>query len=51
MAEFKTLKEIVEQLRDCGFECEAGSLEHNVAFRKLAELAEVGLPENEYGDS
>ncbi|MGN9867325.1 hypothetical protein [Bacillus swezeyi] len=51
MDDFKTLKEIVEQLKDCGYECEAGPLVNNVAFQKLAELAEVELPEKECGDS
>jgi hypothetical protein len=35
-----TLQEIVEQLRACGFECEAGPLENNVAFQELVRLAE-----------
>lgn len=47
MAEFKTLKEIVEQLKDCGYECEAGLLVNNIAFQKLAELAGVS---NESGE-
>ncbi|MCY9008380.1 hypothetical protein MOE50_05105 [Bacillus inaquosorum] len=41
MDEFKTLKEIVEQLKDCGYECEAGPLLDNVAFQKLMDLAGV----------
>lgn len=45
MLEFKTLKEIVEQLKDCGYECEAGPLVNNVAFQKLAELADVEIRE------
>ncbi|ASB90440.1 hypothetical protein OZL92_20950 [Bacillus sonorensis] len=45
MPEFKTLKEIVEQIKECGFECEAGPLTNNIAFRKLAELADVKLPD------
>jgi hypothetical protein len=36
-----TLSEIVEQLRSCGFECEAGPLESNVAFEELVRLASV----------
>jgi hypothetical protein len=40
----KSLKEIVTQLKDCGFTCEAGPLENNVDFRLLAELADVDLP-------
>ncbi|MDL5023749.1 hypothetical protein [Bacillus velezensis] len=47
MAEFKTLKEIVEQLKVCRYECEAGPLENNVAFQKLAALAGV---EDESGE-
>lgn len=34
------LRKIVEQLEACGFECEAGPLENNVAFIALKELAE-----------
>lgn len=34
-----TLKEIVEQLKSCGYECEAGPLENNVAFMELEEMA------------
>ena len=37
--EVMTLKEIVEQLELCGFECEAGPLENNVAFIELKEMA------------
>jgi hypothetical protein len=33
------LREIVEQLKACGFECEAGKLENNTAFQQLVELA------------
>lgn len=29
---------LIEQLRSCRFECEAGALENNVAFRRLVEL-------------
>lgn len=36
------LKEIVEQLKACNYECEAGPLENNVAFQKLEELANEG---------
>jgi hypothetical protein len=35
-----TLKEIVEQLESCSFECEAGSLESNIAFIELKKAAE-----------
>ncbi len=34
-----TLPEIVEQLRACGYECEAGRLEFNTHFQALEELA------------
>jgi hypothetical protein len=34
-----TLQEIVDQLKGCGFTCEAGPLENNVAFIALEELA------------
>lgn len=34
------LKEIVSQLEACGYQCEAGSLENNVAFRELRALAQ-----------
>lgn len=34
-----TLLEIVEQLKACGYHCEAGSLEMNVAFQELEEMA------------
>ena len=37
------MKSIVEQLEACGYECEAGPLEHNIAFRALVELASVKL--------
>jgi hypothetical protein len=40
----KSLKEIVTQLRDCGYTCEAGTLENNEDFRTLAKLADVELP-------
>ncbi len=33
-----TLKEIVKQLLWCGYECEAGPLENNAAFRLLESL-------------
>jgi hypothetical protein len=47
MTEFKTLKDIVEQLKDCGYECEAGPLVNNVAFQKLAAMAEVDVESGE----
>jgi hypothetical protein len=40
----KSLKEIVTQMRDCGYTCEAGPLENNEDFRTLAKLAGVELP-------
>lgn len=40
----KTLKEIVTQLKDCGYECEAGPLANNEDFRLLAKLAGVEVP-------
>jgi hypothetical protein len=40
----KSLKEIVTQLRDCGYTCEAGPMENNEDFRTLAKLAGVELP-------
>lgn len=33
-----TLKEIVEQLKSCGYECEAGPLVNNTAFKALEQL-------------
>jgi hypothetical protein len=39
MNEVKSLKEIVTQLRSCGFTCEAGPLENNVDFQLLEEIA------------
>jgi hypothetical protein len=36
-----SLKEIVEQLKSCGYQCEAGDLEHNEAFIALVERAEA----------
>lgn len=38
-AEPCVLREIVEQLQSCGFECEAGKLENNVKFMELRKLA------------
>lgn len=35
------LREIIKQLQDCHYECEAGPLEKNIAFQALCELAEV----------
>lgn len=38
-----TLSEIVQQLRSCQYECEAGSLDNNVAFIALVEMANESL--------
>lgn len=35
------LKEIIEQLESCKFECQAGPLENNTAFIALKEYAEL----------
>lgn len=35
-----TLKECIEQLEYCNYECEAGKLECNVAFRQIKEVVE-----------
>lgn len=35
-----TLSEIVEQLEWCGYQCEGGPLEKNVAFMALKRLAD-----------
>jgi hypothetical protein len=39
MNEYKELKDIVEQLELCNYECEAGKLENNTAFVLLKELS------------
>jgi hypothetical protein len=39
-----TLQEIVEQLESCNYECEAGTLENNVAWRELKQIAEGKSP-------
>jgi hypothetical protein len=36
-----TLQEIVEQLESCHYECEAGTLENNVAWQELKKVAET----------
>lgn len=36
-----TLKEIVAQLELCGYTCQAGPLENNVAFIELVKRAEA----------
>ena len=38
------LKEIVTQLRACGYECVAGPIENNVAFIELERLASETEP-------
>ena len=40
ITEFNTLQKIVSQLEWCGYECEAGSLNNNVAFLALKRMAE-----------
>lgn len=35
-----TLNEIIEQLESCNYECEAGSLENNIAWIELKERKE-----------
>jgi hypothetical protein len=37
--EYKELKDIVNQLEACNYECEAGKLENNTAFVLLKELS------------
>jgi hypothetical protein len=41
MTNVKSLKEIVEQLRSCGYTCEAGPLENNADFQLLERIAGV----------
>lgn len=41
MKEYKTLKEIVEQLEWCGYECQGGPLVNNIAFIALKEMAKI----------
>ena len=42
-----TLIDIVEQLKKCGFTCEVGRLEDNVAFQELEKLAEFTYDEED----
>lgn len=42
--DIKSLKEIVESLLKCNYECEAGPLINNEDFRLLAKIAGVELP-------
>jgi hypothetical protein len=46
MSEIKSLKEIVEKLLECNYECEAGPLKNNKDFRLLAKMAGVELPKS-----
>lgn len=39
MAMFSSLTEIVEQLRWCGYACDGGKIESNLAFRELEQMA------------
>lgn len=39
MDKYDTIKKIVNQLEECGFKCEAGSLEQNIAFKSLKRMA------------
>lgn len=41
MEHVKSLKEIVEKLRSCGYTCEAGPLENNADFQLLERIAGV----------
>ena len=34
------LDELIPQLKSCGYECEAGKLECNIAFRQIAHIIE-----------
>ena len=38
MAVISSLKEAIQQLKDCKFTCEAGPLENNVAFQELEKF-------------
>ncbi|WP_240414988.1 hypothetical protein [Paenibacillus periandrae] len=40
IAQYDTLQKIVEQLRNGGYECDAGILTKNVAFIALERMAE-----------
>lgn len=37
-----TLKEIIEQLESCNYECEGGPLVNNEAWIELKRMAEIG---------
>ena len=34
------LDELIPQLKSCGYECEAGKLECNIAFRQVSHIIE-----------
>lgn len=38
---YSTITDIVEQLEFCGYTCEAGPLEKNIAFMRLKEISEM----------
>lgn len=44
------LKEIVEQLESCNYECEAGPLENNVAFIELKKRVEFESKIEEFAE-
>jgi hypothetical protein len=35
------LDELIPQLKSCGYECEAGKLECNIAFRQIAHIIDT----------
>lgn len=41
-----TLTEIVNQLRSCNYECEAGKLENNLAWIELVKMAKPVMDES-----
>lgn len=50
MNNVKSLKEIVMQLRSCGYTCEAVPLENNVDFQMLERIAGYVPAEHEFGE-
>lgn len=44
-----TLREIIEQLESCNYECEAGNLENNIAWQELEQRIEFIEKLLEYG--
>lgn len=50
MNNVKSLKEIVKQLRSCGYTCEAGPLENNVDFQMLERIAGYVPAEHAFGE-